>query len=57
MAQSSAGLPLGVIRGVGAAGRAVRNSLAVSPEVANLARRASELGIDVPADRLPTANH
>lgn len=46
------GLAPGVIRGVGAAGRAVRNSLAVSPEVANLARRASELGIDVPADRL-----
>ena len=36
----------------GAAGRGIRNSLAVSPEVAKLAERAKALGIDVPVDRI-----
>lgn len=36
----------------GAAGRGIRNSLAVSPEVGKLAQRAKELGIDVPVDRI-----
>jgi len=36
----------------GMAGSALRNSLAVSPETAKLAKRAGELGIQVPADRI-----
>jgi hypothetical protein len=50
-AMLGAAIPVAV-RGAGAAGRAVRNSLAVSPEVAKLAARAKELGIDIPADRI-----
>lgn len=52
-----AALP-GVLKGAGAlaekAGASMRNlaSRSVSPEVAKLATRAKELGIDVPADRL-----
>lgn len=46
----------GVIPGgvalAGAAGRGIRNSLSVSPEVAGLAERAKALGIDVPVDRI-----
>jgi len=47
-------LPVGakvVSEGLGAAGRALRGS-AVSPEVAQLADRAKQLGVDIPADRL-----
>jgi len=43
------------VRGAGALGGALRNSMlggGVSPEVAQLATRAKELGINVPADRL-----
>jgi hypothetical protein len=44
-----------VLKGVGAVGKAAGAALrggGVSPEVAALAQRAKELGIDVPADRL-----
>lgn len=47
-------LPAGV-KLLGATGRAIGSSLSgggVSPEVAALAKRAADLGIDVPADRL-----
>lgn len=46
------GLTPAAVMSAGAAGRAVRNSLAVSPEVAGLAKRAEELGIKVPVDRI-----
>lgn len=39
----------------GAAGRGIRNSLAVSPEVARLAEKAKELGIDIPVDRIASS--
>jgi len=51
------GLPV-AMKGVGAAAGAVGNKLSdalrmgVSDDVANLAKRANELGIDIPADRL-----
>lgn len=41
-----------VLRGAGAVGRYAKNLLSVSPDVANLAEKASALGIDVPVDRL-----
>lgn len=50
-AMIGAAIPGGVAL-AGAAGRGIRNSLAVSPEVAKLAERANALGIEVPADRI-----
>lgn len=49
----SAVLP-GVVRGAAASGRAIGNSARsnISPEVAELARKANAMGIDVPIDRL-----
>lgn len=41
-----------VVASLGAVGNAVKNSFSVTPEVASLAQRAQELGIDIPADRL-----